>query len=135
MEASMKYICLLGLLVFVSIAGFERVNGAGECGKSSAESEALKLAPCAMAAQDEKASVSDKCCAQVKRIGQNPSCLCAVMLSQTAKFAGINPAVAMTIPKRCNIADRPLILCLEEVIKDDFHGLNVSVSSFRCCYS
>ncbi|KAF8403002.1 hypothetical protein HHK36_011096 [Tetracentron sinense] len=108
MEASMKYICLLGLLVFVSIAGLERVDGAGECGKSSAEREAWKLAPCAMAAQDEKSAVSDKCCAEVKRIGQNPSCLCAVMLSQTAKSAGINPAIAVTIPKRCNIADRPV---------------------------
>lgn len=51
-EAPFKFICLLGLLVFVSIAG--QVDGAGECGKSSPENEAMKLAPCAAAAQDDK---------------------------------------------------------------------------------
>ncbi|KAF8412978.1 hypothetical protein HHK36_000950 [Tetracentron sinense] len=68
------------------------------------------MAPCAMAAQDEHAQVSGKCCSEVKRIGQNQnlSCLCADMLSQTVKIAGINPAVAMTIPKRCNIVNRPV---------------------------
>ncbi|KAF8378087.1 hypothetical protein HHK36_029423 [Tetracentron sinense] len=67
------------------------------------------MAPCAMAAQDEHAQVSGKCCSEVKRIGQNQnlSCLCAAMLSQTVKIAGINPAVAMTIPKHCNIVNRP----------------------------
>ncbi|KAF8403000.1 hypothetical protein HHK36_011094 [Tetracentron sinense] len=110
MEVPMKYISLVGLLVFVSIAGLERVEGAGECAKGSAESETWKLAPCAKAAQDEHAQVSGKCCAEVKRIGENQSlsCLCAAMLSQNAKLAGINPAIAMTIPKRCNIVDRPV---------------------------
>lgn len=106
MAGSLKFICLLGLVVLVSVAG--KVDGAGECGKSSPEDEAYKLAPCAAAAQDEKASVSDSCCAQVKRIGRNPSCLCAVMLSDTAKASGIKPEIAITIPKRCNIANRPV---------------------------
>lgn len=108
MAVSMKCVCLFGLLAVAAIAGFERADGAGECGKSSPEKEAFKLAPCAAAAQDEKAAVSDKCCLQVKAIGQNPKCLCAVMLSETAKSAGIKPEIAMTIPKRCNIADRPV---------------------------
>ncbi|KAK6933086.1 Bifunctional inhibitor/plant lipid transfer protein/seed storage helical domain [Dillenia turbinata] len=108
MDAQMKYICILGFLVLVSIAGFERANGAGECGKSSPDREAWKLAPCVQAAQDESAEVSDSCCAQVKKIGQNPRCLCAVMLSNTAKMSGANPEIAVTIPKRCNIADRPV---------------------------
>ncbi|CAK9151424.1 unnamed protein product [Ilex paraguariensis] len=110
MEASLKVIYILGLLAIVGIAGLERADGAGAgpCGKSSPDDEAMKLAPCAMAAQDEKAAVSDSCCLQVKRIGQNPSCLCAVMLSNTAKSSGIKPEVAMTIPKRCNIANRPV---------------------------
>ncbi|KAL5740503.1 hypothetical protein ACOSP7_029387 [Xanthoceras sorbifolium] len=108
MAVSLKFMCLLGLLVVVNVAMLERVHGAGECGKSSADDEAMKLAPCAMAAQDEKAAVSDSCCAQVKRIGQNPACLCAVMLSNTAKASGIKPQIAMTIPKRCNIANRPV---------------------------
>ncbi|XP_059647124.1 putative lipid-transfer protein DIR1 [Cornus florida] len=105
MEATMKVMGILALLVIVSIAG---VDGAGECGKSSPDDEAMKLAPCAAAAQDEKAGVSDSCCLQVKKIGQNPTCLCAIMLSDTAKNSGIKPGVAITIPKRCNIANRPV---------------------------
>ncbi|KAJ7950240.1 Protease inhibitor/seed storage/lipid transfer protein family protein [Quillaja saponaria] len=108
MEVSIKFICLLGLVAFVGIAEFGSVEGAGECGKSSPENEAFKLAPCATAAQDAKANVPDSCCAQIKSIGRNPSCLCAVMLSDTAKASGIKPEVAITIPKRCNIPNRPV---------------------------
>ncbi|KAH9736231.1 AAI domain-containing protein [Citrus sinensis] len=106
--ASLKFVCLVGLLLVVNVAKFARVDGAGECGKSSPDDEAIKLAPCATAAQDEKASVSGSCCAQVKRMGQNPKCLCAVLLSDTAKASGVNPQVAITIPKRCNFANRPV---------------------------
>jgi hypothetical protein len=56
----------------------------------------------------QDAGVSDRCCSQVKKIGQNPRCLCAAMLSNTAKSSGAKPEVAVTIPKRCNIADRPV---------------------------
>ena len=102
----MKFACLVGFVVVVSIAG---VDSAGECGKSTTpDNEAFKLAPCSSAAQDENASVSQSCCAQVKKIGQNPSCLCAVLLSNTAKMAGVNPQIAVTIPKRCNLANRPV---------------------------
>ncbi|KAM0068944.1 putative lipid-transfer protein DIR1 [Helianthus debilis subsp. tardiflorus] len=34
--------------------------------------------------------------------------LCAVMLSNTAKVSGVKLEIAMIIPKRCNIADRPV---------------------------
>lgn len=108
MEASMKHICLVAFLVILGIAQFDRANGAGECGNSNPDREAWKLLPCASAAQNENAAVSDKCCTQVKRIGQNPSCLCAVVLSNTAKSSGVKPEVAITIPKRCNIPDRPV---------------------------
>ncbi|WOG92564.1 hypothetical protein DCAR_0311837 [Daucus carota subsp. sativus] len=30
------------------------------------------------------------------------------MLSDTAKSSGVNPKVAMSIPKRCNLAGRPV---------------------------
>ncbi|ERN12011.1 putative lipid-transfer protein DIR1 [Amborella trichopoda] len=98
---------LLGFLLLVSFVT-ERVAGAGECGKSSVDSQVFKLAPCAEAAQDANAVVDSSCCAQVKKLSQKPSCLCAVMLSPTAKSAGVNPEVAVTIPKRCNFADRPV---------------------------
>jgi len=105
----MKNICFVMFLATLSIALFNQVDGAGECGKTTTpDKEAFKLAPCASAAQDENASVSSQCCAKVKKIEQNPACLCAVMLSNTAKSSGIDPEIAMTIPKRCNIADRPV---------------------------
>jgi hypothetical protein len=30
------------------------------------------------------------------------------MLSNIAKMSGANPQIAVTIPKRCNLADRPI---------------------------
>ncbi|XP_077238863.1 uncharacterized protein LOC143880001 [Tasmannia lanceolata] len=108
MAAPMRYVCLFGLFAIVGILGLERADGAGECGRNPVEREAFKLAPCAFAAQNENADVSNSCCLQVKRMGQNPSCLCAVMLSDTAKSSGAKPEVAVTIPKRCNLADRPV---------------------------
>lgn len=105
----MKQISVLVFFAILAISGLRTVHGAGECGKSSTpDREAFKLAPCMSAAQDETVSVSSNCCAQVKRIGQNPSCLCAAMLSNTAKMAGIKLDVAVTIPKRCNLSDRPI---------------------------
>lgn len=126
MKSSMKSMCILGFLMIVAIANLERAYGAGECGKSSPDMEAWKLAPCGTAAQDEHADVSSSCCAQVKKIGQNPSCLCAVMLSNTAKMSGADPAIAVTIPKRCNLANRPIgMKC----------GGEVSCFCFHFCFS
>ncbi|CAN8254610.1 unnamed protein product [Cochlearia groenlandica] len=104
MASSMKFFCFLGMIFLVG-AG---VEGAGECGKSSPDSEAMKLAPCAGAAQDANSSVPGGCCAQIRRFSQNPKCLCAVLLSNTAKASGVDPEVALTIPKRCNFANRPV---------------------------
>ncbi|PPD95823.1 hypothetical protein GOBAR_DD07162 [Gossypium barbadense] len=99
----MKFIgCFLVFLAILGIALLNVAEGAGECGRSSPDREAWKLAPYS------NAPVSSSCCKQVKKIGQNPRCLCAVMLSNTAKSSGIKPEIAITIPKRCNIADRPV---------------------------
>lgn len=95
------------MLLLVNIATLARADGAGECGNSSPDDEAMKLPPCATAAQDEKAPVSAGCCTNAQRIGQNPNCLCAVLLSGTAKLSGVKPQVAITIPKRCNITNLP----------------------------
>ncbi|CAI9108396.1 OLC1v1007978C1 [Oldenlandia corymbosa var. corymbosa] len=92
----------------MDIASFIGANGAGECPRSTPDAEAMKLTPCVDAAQDANAAVSSSCCTQVKRVGQNPTCLCAVMLSNTAKSFGVKPEVAITIPQRCNLADRPI---------------------------
>lgn len=115
-----KFFCLLVLVAAVA-TGLQAVDAASACGKSSPDAEAMKLAPCTMAAQDERASVSSSCCAQVKQIGQNPSCLCAILLSDTAKASGIKPEIAITIPKRCNIANRPVgYKCGREYINKSF---------------
>ena len=100
-------------LVVVAAAVLTVPRGAhgagGECGATPADKMALKLAPCASAGQNPKSAPSSGCCAAVHSIGkQSPKCLCAVMLSSTAKSAGIKPATAITIPKRCNLADRPV---------------------------
>ncbi|XP_047327045.1 uncharacterized protein LOC124930742 [Impatiens glandulifera] len=100
---------LLFLLVGISCCCFKGVNGAGECGKStSPDFEALKLIPCASAASDTTSIPSASCCRQVRNLGKNPSCLCAVMLSNTAKNSGVKAEIAITIPKRCNILNRPV---------------------------
>ncbi|KAL6327316.1 hypothetical protein AAG906_018769 [Vitis piasezkii] len=83
MALQKKYVGFLVLLVVLGITGFKGVDAAESCPSKS-------------------------CCLQVKKIGQNPDCLCAVMLSNTAKSSGIKPEVAVTIPKRCNLADRPV---------------------------
>ena len=109
MEAYTKVVCILGLLIFVSISDIHRVEGAGECGRSTTpDNEAIKLIPCVSAAKDENVKVTKNCCAQIEKLGKNPSCLCAVMLSNTAKMSGADPKVAITIPKRCNLANRPV---------------------------
>jgi hypothetical protein len=90
----MKHISFLVLLmIFIGPDGKRGVHGAGDhqCGKSSIDNEVTKLAPCTLAAHDEKAEVSDKCCTVVKNVD---------------KSSRINPVVAVTIPKRCNIANR-----------------------------
>ncbi|KAH0685999.1 hypothetical protein KY285_016540 [Solanum tuberosum] len=102
----MNYLlCVVGFVVLLAIAG---ADGTGECGRNSPDMEAMKLIPCAEAASDENASISRSCCLQIQKLGQNPKCLCAVMLSNTAKSSGANPEVAITIPKRCNLANRPV---------------------------
>jgi hypothetical protein len=108
MEVPMKYIWFLVLFITLGIAGIDGVYGAGECGNSSPDKEASKLAACAAAAQYPKAKVSHRCCSQVEKIGQNPKCLCALLFSNSAKSAEIQPEVAVTVPKRCNIANRPV---------------------------
>ncbi|KAH9316573.1 hypothetical protein KI387_025200, partial [Taxus chinensis] len=54
------------------------------------------------------AEVSPACCAQVRKGMAMPACMCAVVLSPLSKQAGINVEVALTVPKRCNIKDRPV---------------------------
>jgi hypothetical protein len=108
MELQARCVCVVAMLLVASFAGLDTAHGAGECGRVPVDQVALKLAPCAAATQNPRAAVPPSCCAQVRAIGRVPKCLCAVMLSDTARKAGVKPAVAMTIPKRCAIASRPV---------------------------
>ncbi|CAN4087558.1 unnamed protein product [Withania somnifera] len=77
----------------------------GNCGNAPAAS----LVPCLGAAKNAKAKVPPICCGKVGTLLKtSPMCLCAAILSPVAKNAGANPAIAVTIPKRCNIKNRPI---------------------------
>ncbi|MBA0780870.1 hypothetical protein Gotri_004922 [Gossypium trilobum] len=112
METPVKYMCILVFVVSMTIAGFNGVDGTsnyyGPCGKHDIEKEAQKLAPCTYAAKYFRAPVSERCCTIMEKKLNNPSCLCAILQSRTAYNAGVRPEVAVTIPKRCNIAVRPV---------------------------
>ncbi|KAF8021070.1 hypothetical protein BT93_G1481 [Corymbia citriodora subsp. variegata] len=80
------------------------VSAAGECGRTPISSAFASLSPCLGAARDPQAKVPLACCTKVSALIQiDPRCLCAVLLSPAAKEAQIIPAVAISIPKRCNI--------------------------------
>ncbi|XP_071701394.1 non-specific lipid transfer protein GPI-anchored 5 [Rutidosis leptorrhynchoides] len=99
---------LLGLLI-VYLLAMDVVNGAGECGKTPIRSAALSLSPCLGAGSNARAKVPPMCCTKVNALIKTaPKCLCAVLLSPLASKAGIKPAIAITIPKRCNIKRRPV---------------------------
>ncbi|MED6198294.1 hypothetical protein PIB30_064864 [Stylosanthes scabra] len=84
------------------------VESAGECGRTPIGSAAASLSPCLGATKDVRAKVPPACCARVSALlRSSPKCLCAVLLSPLAKQAKINPATAITVPKRCNIRNRP----------------------------
>ncbi|KAL0555958.1 hypothetical protein IC582_004461 [Cucumis melo] len=108
---SSKYNWVMVFLVAVMlIVGTEcgHVQSKGECAPSTPDREAFKMMPCMGASKDADYPVSQRCCDQVKKLGQSTSCLCAVMLSKTAELVGSKPEIAITIPKRCNIVDRPV---------------------------
>ncbi|MFS7968705.1 putative lipid-transfer protein DIR1 [Helianthus anomalus] len=71
------------------ITGSSKVDGLGECGLVNPGTKVIKFASCALAAQDGDAFVSRRCRAQVKKLGKNLE-------------------IAITIPKCCRIADRPI---------------------------
>ncbi|KAF8021067.1 hypothetical protein BT93_G1478 [Corymbia citriodora subsp. variegata] len=97
------------LMVWVILSGFIwEASADGECGSIPINVAFARLSPCLVAARDAQAKVPPLCCDRVKRLVQtNPRCLSAVFLSPLAKEAGIIPAAALSIPKRCNISDRP----------------------------
>ncbi|XP_065875583.1 non-specific lipid transfer protein GPI-anchored 19 [Euphorbia lathyris] len=101
------YVVSIVLFLVASNTLLLGVYGAGECGKTPINTAAASMSPCLTAAGNAKASVPPTCCTKVAAlINAAPKCLCAVLLSPLASQAGIKPAIAITIPKRCNIKNR-----------------------------
>ncbi|KAL9245955.1 hypothetical protein vseg_019548 [Gypsophila vaccaria] len=101
-------VVLLACLV-ASISWVKHVEAAGECGKTPIPVAAASMSPCLGAAGSLKAQVTRPCCSKVAAlISTAPRCLCAVILSPLASQAGLKPGIAITIPKRCNIRNRPV---------------------------
>jgi hypothetical protein len=101
-QLTIKPLVVLALVVMlVGIA-----HGSSECGRASADRVALHFASCISSTDDLQSTPTSGCCSTVHTIGRSPNCLYAVMLSGTTRAAGIKPEVAITIPKRCNMADR-----------------------------
>ncbi|KAM7463355.1 hypothetical protein LguiA_031476 [Lonicera macranthoides] len=97
------------MYLLVSQAFVHKVHGAGECGRTPIPTAAASLSPCLSVAKNARAKVPPMCCAKVGALIKTaPKCLCAVLLSPLAKQAGINPGIAIAIPKRCNIRNRPV---------------------------
>ncbi|XP_050374110.1 non-specific lipid transfer protein GPI-anchored 15 [Argentina anserina] len=110
MRSDITKTCLALAFVFLVAMQFfvEEVGAAGECGKTPIRAAATSLSPCLSAAGNARAKVPPACCTKVGALIKTaPKCLCAVLLSPLAKQAGINPAIAIAIPKRCNIRNRP----------------------------
>ncbi|KAK9146441.1 hypothetical protein Sjap_006344 [Stephania japonica] len=109
MALNQKAICAALLIVMLALqAHVKESEAAGECGKTPINAAAASLSPCLAAAKGISAKVPPVCCGRVVALlRSSPKCLCAVFLSPLVKKAGINPAIAITIPKRCNIRNRP----------------------------
>ncbi|CAL1392494.1 unnamed protein product [Linum trigynum] len=105
---SLMFLSNANMMINVEAAGRRGGGGGSACGKTPIRAAAASLSPCLSAARNARAAVPPACCSKVGGlIKAAPKCLCAVLLSPLAKQAGINPGVAITIPKRCNIRNRP----------------------------
>ncbi|THG20492.1 hypothetical protein TEA_013689 [Camellia sinensis var. sinensis] len=91
------------------------------------EMEALKLAPCAMAAQDEKSDVPDNICQQVKKLGQNPAAFellaledqignVSTGLSEEAILATVRRHCYLSMKLGLPVEEEPCCICQEDYV-------------------
>lgn len=99
-------ICFMSVVIVKMMSVVLLVEGEGVCGKLTKEQVAHNLSPCAEAALNKNVKVSKECCDIMNEY--NKDCLCSILLSPQAKKHGIDPAIALTIPKRCNLVNRPI---------------------------
>ncbi|XP_022146368.1 uncharacterized protein LOC111015596 [Momordica charantia] len=95
-----------GFLILVAF--IHPATAAGECGKMTIGTAAYSPISCTGAVADVKAKVSPECCSRVAAmLKATPKCFCAILLFPKTRKQGVNPAIGLTIPKRCNIKNRP----------------------------
>ncbi|CAM6027404.1 unnamed protein product [Sphagnum balticum] len=66
----------------------------------------FQLLPCMAASKNAKVTPSRSCCANVSSMGKGlagANCLCSLLYSSLAKSQGVNPKIAITIPRRCHL--------------------------------
>lgn len=101
-------VAILVYLLTISNSFIPQANAAGKVG-GCGNAPAASLIPCLAAAKNGRIKVPPACCGKFgDLLKTSPKCLCAALLSPAAKNAGVNPAIAVTIPKRCNIKNRPV---------------------------
>ena len=99
----MRPLVLLALAAVLA-AGIGSAEGAGECARAIAR--VPQLARCAPAGRNPQSAPTAICCVAVRKVSMaSPDCVCAVFLNDAFKLLGVKPEVALTIPKRCGIAD------------------------------
>ncbi|KAJ1379194.1 Bifunctional inhibitor/plant lipid transfer protein/seed storage helical domain [Sesbania bispinosa] len=100
-----KFVCFLVVLIVVTAAVAEShldEDKVGPCGKFSIERMLThKLRHCEKAARDVNVAVSTQCCKAVAKL--NYLCRRAIFSSDALEKVGINPKVAITIPRRCHL--------------------------------
>ncbi|KAJ1422292.1 Bifunctional inhibitor/plant lipid transfer protein/seed storage helical domain [Sesbania bispinosa] len=100
-----KFVWLVLLLVAVSAivaeSTLENDDKGGPCGKfSTLRILTHKLRHCEKAARNVKIAPSTQCCRDLKDV--SVPCLHAVFSSDAFKKVGVDPRIAITIPRRCH---------------------------------
>ncbi|XP_016510535.1 non-specific lipid transfer protein GPI-anchored 15 [Nicotiana tabacum] len=113
MASKVYNICFVSILVYLLAINnnsfLPQANAAGKGGGCGNAPAASSLIPCLGAAKNGRTKVPPACCGKIEALLKtSPKCLCAALLSPAAKNAGVNPVIAVTIPKRCNIKNRPV---------------------------
>ncbi|MCO5572021.1 hypothetical protein L7F22_025772 [Adiantum nelumboides] len=98
----------LVVVMWVVVWGIAAAQGKGDPCPGGTMTVSYGMVSCLPAAKDENTKPDSTCCGKVVELGSNPACLCACLTSPLARMMGINPMVALSIPKRCNLDSRPV---------------------------
>jgi hypothetical protein len=102
----------LSLLLGLGL-GMQEVQEDDDKLSTAAACDITALEPCIDAAK-QAMTPSVACCSSIASLGSGPtgvSCLCSLVISQTAKEFGVQFPVAIGIPQRCGLAVPPGAQC------------------------